>query len=103
MYKSPRYVRWLQEAGEAVQRQFEGEPYAGRVAVAIRLYSPTRAAYDIDNKAKPLLDLIKGVVIVDDDQVDDLWLIRGDKVKAGGAWITVFPMHKNKCPDWPLA
>lgn len=64
--KSKRYRLWIEEAGKALQAQ-RPEPVPGKVEVGIAV---PRAAGDIDNRAKPILDLLEAHGIM------------------GGSWIT---------------
>jgi len=73
-------------AGE-VLAQRKGRRIAGRVEVDLVLHPPTRAALDIDNRAKAVLDACtKGGLWADDSQVDVL-IVRRDCVLKGGAVI----------------
>lgn len=64
----------------------------GRLAVFASLYAPTRRLYDIDNRAKSLLDALQHAGVFDDDeQVDCLWLIRRDVVKGGMCKVVIVP------------
>lgn len=53
------------------------EPFHGPVAVVVHVYRPRKRG-DLDNTLKVLLDALKGIAFVDDDQVVDLHAIRGD-------------------------
>lgn len=56
----------------------------GRVMVDIALYAPTLRKYDIDNRVKSCLDaLTHAGVWLDDEQVDQLSVIRCEKTPGG--------------------
>lgn len=60
------------------------EPISGRLSVSVTLHNGTNCLYDIDNRAKSLLDsLTLAAVWNDDSQVDELILKRGRKINGG--------------------
>lgn len=90
MGKHPRVIisRKGREYSEDVQgyigHQFNRPPLEGRLAVQIMAHAPTRRAFDVDNRLKPLLDALqKARVFLDDGQIDDLRIMRGE-IKQGG-------------------
>ena len=50
---------------------------SARLAVAMRFYPPDERARDIANVEKATLDALKGVIYIDDSQVDRLLITRG--------------------------
>jgi crossover junction endodeoxyribonuclease RusA len=59
-------------------------PIIGRVKVRIELFAPTKRRYDIDNMVKAVHDaLTHAGVWVDDEQVDELTVMRGHVTKGG--------------------
>jgi crossover junction endodeoxyribonuclease RusA len=77
---------YFTRAAAEVQAQRAGRRIAGRAAVEIVLHAPTRAAIDIDNRAKAILDACtKGGLWDDDSQVDVLLVARGGVVRFGAA------------------
>jgi crossover junction endodeoxyribonuclease RusA len=61
-----------------------------RLNVVVELQAPTRRKYDLDNRAKALLDSLEHAKIFpDDEQVDSLTLVRGEFVKGGNAKVWV--------------
>ena len=104
MYRSSPYMAWRQAAAEAVSGVWSGNPYAGSVSVELRVYGASRRRYDLDNRAKAVLDLFESVGVLEDDgQVDRLVLRRGPIVKGGGVWAIVQPMDAECVPGWPHA
>ncbi len=73
------YEAWRREAGWTLKLQ-KIKPFAGPVKVEIRL-EPPRGRADIDNRIKPVLDLLQMMAIVDND-VQARWYAgqRGAKV-----------------------
>ena len=62
----------------------------GRLSVEILLCGPTKAARDVDNFAKGILDAFTYAgVWLDDKQVDRLLIERGEVAKGGHAVVTV--------------
>ncbi len=64
--KSKAYVQWRKDAGWAIQTQ----PHAkvgGPVSILIELRRP-RTNADVDNRVKPVLDLLVVHNIIDDDK-----------------------------------
>lgn len=64
--------------------------YSARLAVTIKLHAPNKRRFDIDNRVKAVLDaLVRAQVFDDDEQVDDLRVLRGPIVKGGFATVDV--------------
>ena len=64
-----------------------------RLAVKMTLHPPTKRDCDVDNYAKGILDaLTKTEFWLDDKQVDDLRIIRGEVVKGGCVHLEVKPI-----------
>lgn len=81
-----------QVAGTVALLRAQGRVAApeGRLRVDVTLHAPTRAAYDIDNRMKGLLDaLTKAQVWADDSLIDDLRIRRGAVVKGGAAVVQI--------------
>lgn len=68
-------------------------PMTGRLAVEIHAYPPDRRARDLDNLQKALLDALEGSVYANDSQIDDLRILRCERVPGGQMTITVTPME----------
>lgn len=87
--KSRQYSRWMTSAGWELRIQ-RPRKVAGKVSVSIVIARPN-ANSDIDNRIKPLLDLlVKHEVIVDDRHVAAIsarWADAGEAVE--GAEITI--------------
>jgi crossover junction endodeoxyribonuclease RusA len=70
------------------------KPLRGRLKVVVDLHGPNRRAFDIDNRAKPLLDaLMHAGCFVDDEQVDRLEIVRGPIVKGGVAIVKITELY----------
>jgi len=65
-------------------------PVAVRLSVSVILNAPTRRKYDIDNRAKSLLDSLEYAgIYLDDEQIDCLTLRRGEVQKGGSAVVII--------------
>jgi len=85
IHRSPKYVAWSQAAAVALCEASPPKTIEGSVSVELRLYAPSRRSYDIDNRAKAVLDLLEAqAVIADDSQVDRLVLRRGPIMRPEG-------------------
>jgi len=85
IHRSPKYVEWSQAAAAALCRASPPKRIPGSVSVELRLYGPSRRSYDIDNRAKAVLDLLQAEGVIEDDaQVDRLLLRRGKIVRPDG-------------------
>jgi len=106
MYRHVKYLTWLEEAHRAVEGTLPMDVTFDPVHVELRLYGRSRAKWDIDNRAKVILDFLQGRFLFDDAQVDKLTIRRGPLRKGlGGAWVIVETMEQGAlvCPAWPTA
>lgn len=106
MYRHVKYLTWLEEAHRAVEGTLPAEVTHDPVHVELRLYGRSRARWDIDNRAKVVLDFLQGRFLFDDVQVDKLTIRRGAIRKGlGGAWVIVENMEQGAlvCPAWPAS
>ena len=61
-----------------------------RLSVKLVLNPPTLRKFDIDNYPKAIFDaLTHGGFWIDDEQVDRLTIIRGEKVKGGNVEVSI--------------
>lgn len=84
-------IYFISARGKAYKQVFHravtgllGNPIAGPVEVAIEWTTPDKRKRDVDNVLKPILDGMKGTVLIDDSQIDRLEINRtlGNKQSA---------------------
>ena len=75
-----RHLRaWRLEVQNVVEQEWDAAPpFAGEVMVVITYFFKGEAL-DVDNMPKPILDALKGMVYVDDDQITDLVCRKRDR------------------------
>ena len=67
-----------------------GAPQSDRLSVKVRLFPPDRRRRDLDNTLKPLLDACTHAGLwLDDSQIDELTIVRGEVVPEGKVLLTV--------------
>ena len=91
-------VRYVSRAGKEfrekvfqdVREQASGIQLDGRLNVEVILHPPDRRTRDLDNYMKALLDAITHSGLwLDDEQIDQLSIMRGEVVKAGFSRIEI--------------
>ena len=104
-YPNPKVLAWVEEAHRAVVGALPEELSTDIVHVEVRLYGPTKARWDIDNRVKVLLDFLEGRYLADDTQCDKLTVRRGPVHKGGGCWVIIETMDPGAlvCPAWPAS
>lgn len=87
---SKRGRQYREDAVQSIQKQHRGAPLTGRLAVKLVLIPPCRRKRDIDNYSKACLDAITAAgVWLDDEQIDRLTIIRGEKTKGGACRVEI--------------
>lgn len=66
---SKKYLAWKQEAGWLVKTQLRGDRIAGPFDASIAILKTDNRRSDIDNRVKPVLDLLVSLGVVDDDSL----------------------------------
>lgn len=65
----------------------------GRLSVHVALFPPDRRARDVDNVLKPLLDACEHAgCFVNDNQIDELHIIRQEIRKGGACTVVILPI-----------
>jgi len=74
-------------------------PADGRIALAMDAFPPDRRRRDLDNIAKPVLDVLEHAGVYEDDsQVDLLVTRRCPPVKGGRLEVRLDDMPLRRCP-----
>lgn len=64
------------------------KPLTGRLAIRLVLYRGDKRSYDVDNYAKSVLDsLASAGVFVNDSQVDEITILRGELDRPRGSML----------------
>ena len=91
MFPSARYKAWKEEASHALRWQ-QMDALSGPVEVKIQLSSPTKRVYDLDNRVKPILDLLVDTRLIDGDDMQTVTKITVERGSGfTGAWVLVEP------------
>ena len=72
-YRNPKYVAWLEAEGLLLKSQLRGQKkFDVPVRVNMDLRQP-RANADLDNRLKPISDLLESVGVVSNDKLIHRW------------------------------
>ncbi len=94
-YPTRQYLEWIDDAGAALIAQ-EARIVGGTVEIEIELAAPSKRKWDLDNRAKAVLDLLVLHEIIEDDNskiVKRITLIARDEGLCG-AMVTVIPIKE---------
>lgn len=87
---SKRGRQYRDDAIKAIHEQYQGDILSGRLMVCITLRPPCRRKRDIDNYSKAILDAITCAgAWQDDEQVDQMTVIRGPVKKGGECKVSI--------------
>lgn len=100
----PRGGRYIKPAGVAFRQAVADvvaaaahPKFEGRVAVFAAIHPADRRKQDIDNRAKSLQDALSHAgVWLDDEQIDDLHLVRREVIKGGMVKVVITEIRKNE-------
>jgi crossover junction endodeoxyribonuclease RusA len=89
-YLSPQGKAFRVNALAAIKSQDIRQFGEARVKVQISLHRGDKRDYDVDNYSKGVLDaLTHSGVLADDEQVDELRIVRGEIAKDGACYVTI--------------
>ena len=93
MYLSVRGRKFKKDVAALLKEKLlHDEGIANRIKVRIELCPPNKRKIDIDNRIKPILDSLQhGGLFLDDEQIDEIVVIRGelDQHKKGFCHVLV--------------
>lgn len=93
-YPTREYLEWIDDAGAAMIAQ-DVCTIVGQVEIEVELGAPSRRKWDLDNRAKAILDLLVLHSVIEDDNsriLRKLTLIARDSGLTG-AMVTVIPLR----------
>ena len=89
--RSVQYIRWIDEAGWIVNTQRAKPLPPGKWGVLI--YVPDDMCGDIDNRVKPILDLMVKLGLASDDRnVSMLTIMRLSAIESGFCFVKAFAL-----------
>ena len=65
-----------------------------RLSLRIELTAGNRRSYDIDGRLKGLLDAMEGCVYANDEQIDELHVIRNPREKGAGRCLVIVAIRE---------
>jgi crossover junction endodeoxyribonuclease RusA len=95
-YLSPAGREYKTAVAELVSEMNTPKLGDARVKITMIIRPRSKRKFDIDNLAKSVLDALsqEGAGVIDDDeQVDELHIIRGDPIKGGRIVVTIETME----------
>lgn len=91
-YLSERYKAWKDAAGKELMVQ-RAKMVTGPVRILIGLCAPTNHAWDLDNRVKPILDLLVNCMVIEEDNTSIVREIVVQTADQVGAHVTVIPLE----------
>lgn len=96
-WRHARGIHYISKEGKAYRQNVLAvvvdsriEKFTGRLRVFVTAYPPDKRKRDLDNLFKSLLDALQHADVYDDDnQIDDLRIVRGKPCKGGQLLVTV--------------
>ncbi len=105
-YRRGAHATYMSKGGRVFKQQVAdivsqaGGRIDGRLSVFLSLSCPTKRAYDIDGRIKATLDALQDAgVFADDEQVDQLMVVRHPVSKGGYCRVVITRMDEKKPED----
>ncbi|HWT40943.1 MAG TPA: RusA family crossover junction endodeoxyribonuclease [Dongiaceae bacterium] len=100
----PRGGRYIKPAGQAFRQEVAEivaqagyKTIEGRVSLFVAIYPADRRRQDIDNRAKSLQDALTSAgVWLDDEQIDELHMVRKEVIKGGQVKVVITALAVDK-------
>lgn len=85
MYMSKAGRKFKTEVADIVSQSKQNKLGSARICVNMVIWPRDRRKFDIDNRIKSVLDSLQDAGLFDcDSQVDELTVVRGNKIVPGG-------------------
>lgn len=84
VYRDPKYVAWIREAGWVIKSQ-KLKKISGPFRAEIVLTPPDKRKRDLDNIIKATLDLFQTMEIIENDQLCHHLIVRYDFAATSGS------------------
>lgn len=93
-YIKPAGVKFREDVAEIVAAK-GCRPLEGRITLFAMIHPADKRRQDLDNRSKALQDaLTHAGVFLDDEQIDELHLIRGEVMKGGRVTVVITERDK---------
>ena len=84
-YMSKAGRKFKTEVAEIVSQNKQNKLGLSRICVSMVIWPRDRRKFDIDNRIKSVLDSLQDAGVFDnDEQIDELTVVRGNKIVPGG-------------------
>lgn len=67
VHRSASYQEWQIAAGYQLSQQIRSQKVPGPIGIELRFVKPSKRRMDLDNRIKPVLDLLVAHQVIDDD------------------------------------
>ena len=92
-FRTEECRKYQEEVSAALKTLWKGQPYKGRVALKIQLFTANRRRWDIDNRLKALQDCLQLAGVVKDDSQINYLSIERLYAKKDGTILTLSSME----------